>query len=152
MSVNEDFVGKVYPPEGIYEVSREKIREFALATCGEELAHPAYLDPAVAASLGHADVLAPPTFLVIPAQRSDERLIADPDAGIDFSRVVHGEESFTHHRAVVAGDRLQATLHVDAIRMAAGNAIITTRNEITDEAGHPVSTVVSTLVVRGERS
>ncbi len=149
MSVNEAYVGKVYPPEGVYEVSREKIREFAVATYGADFVHPAHLDPQAAQALGYADVVAPPTFLVIPAQRSDERLIADPDAGIDFSRVVHGEESFTHHRPVVAGDRLLVTLHVDNIRMMAGNAMITTRNEISTEAGEPVSTVVSMLVVRG---
>lgn len=150
MSVNEAYVGKVYPPEGAYEVSREKIREFALATYGADFVHSAHLDPQAAQALGHPDVVAPPTFLVIPAQRSDERLIADPDAGIDFSRVVHGEESFMHHRPVVAGDRLLVTLHVDNIRVMAGNAMITTRNEITDESGGPVSTVVSMLVVRGD--
>lgn len=150
MAVNEAFVGKEYPPEGVYEVSREKIREFALATYGADFVHPAHLDPEAATALGHADVLAPPTFAVIPAQRSDERLIADPEAGIDFSRVVHGEESFTHHRPIVAGDRLRVTLHVDGVREMAGNAMVTTRNEITDEAGEPVCTVVSLLVIRGE--
>ncbi len=150
MSVNEAFVGKVYPPESTYEVSREKIREFALATYGADLVHPAHVDPDAARSLGYADVVAPPTFLVIAAQRSDERLISDPEAGIDFSRVLHGEEAFTHHRPVVAGDRLAVTLHVDGVRTVAGNSILTTRNEITDEAGQPVSTVISTLVVRGD--
>lgn len=152
MSVNKSFVGREYAPEGLYEVSREKIREFALATYGADLVHPAHLDPAAARALGHADVVAPPTFLVIAAQRSDERLIADPEAGIDFSRVLHGEESFTHHRPVVAGDRLLVTLHVDGVRSVAGNSILTTRNEITDCDGAAVCTVVSTLVVRGTDS
>lgn len=152
MSVNEAFVGKEYAPDGVYEVSREKIREFALATYGADFVHPAHLDPAAAGELGHPDVIAPPTFAVIPAQRSDERLIADPEAGIDFSRVLHGEESFVHHRPIVAGDRLLVTLHVDGVRAMAGNSIVTTRNEITDEAGAPVCTVVSMLVIRGEES
>jgi hypothetical protein len=41
-------------------------------------------------------------------------------------------------------------LHVDAITERAGLALVTTRCEIADAAGDPVSTVVSTLAVRGE--
>lgn len=148
MGVAQDIIGRTYPAEGVYVVSREKIREFALATYGPQ-PHPAHLDPQAAADLGYPDVVAPPTFAVIPAQRSDARLISDPAAGIDFDRVVHGEESFVHHRPIVAGDALRVTLHVDAVKEIAGNSMVTTRNEIVDEAGEPVSTVVSLLVVRG---
>ena len=116
MGVNESFVGRVYPPEGVYEVGREKIREFAEAVAGDGAVHPAHRDPEAARALGHPDVIAPPTFAVIVAQRSDARLVRDPEAGIDFTRVVHGEQKFVHHRPVVAGDRLVATLHVDSVR------------------------------------
>ena len=32
--------------------------------------------------------------------------ITDPEAGIDFSRVVHGEQRFVHHRPITAGDEV----------------------------------------------
>lgn len=166
MAVNADFVGRVYPPDAVYEVSREKIREFAEAVAGADGGafvadspaasqaaggvHPAHVDPAAARALGYPDVIAPPTFAVIVAQRSDARLVRDPQAGIDFSRVVHGEQRFVHHRPIVAGDRLVAALHVDAVRSVAGNAMVTTRSEIATEAGEPVCTATSTLVVRAE--
>ncbi len=150
VGVSEAFTGRVYPAGEVYEVSREKIREFAECTYGLGRVPAAHLDPEQARALGYPDVVAPPTFAVIAAQRSDARLITDPEAGIDFSRVVHGEESFVHHRPIVAGDRLVATLHVDSIRVVAGNGIITTRNEIATETGEPVSSVVSMLVVRGD--
>jgi len=149
MSVNESFVGRVYPPEGVYEVGREKIREFAEAVAGG-VAHPAHLDPQAARELGHPDVIAPPTFAVVLAQRSDARLVRDPEAGIDFSRVVHGEQRFVHHRPVVAGDRLVATLHVDSVRASVGHAMVTTRSEIATEGGEAVCTATSTIVVRRE--
>ena len=95
-------------------------------------------------------MIAPPTFAVIVAQRATAQLISDPDAGIDYSRVVHGEERFTHHRPIVAGDRLVPTLHVESVRRAGGHDMLITRVEIADDAGAPVSTAVSTLVVRGE--
>jgi acyl dehydratase len=147
MGVNPDIAGRVYPPSPVYEVGREKIREFAEAIGSDD---PAHTDPDVARALGHADVIAPPTFAVLVAQRSEAQVISDPDAGIDFSRVVHGEERFTHQRPIRAGDRLVATLHVDSVRAAGGHSMVTTRVEITAEPDEQVSTVVSTIVVRGE--
>ncbi|GAB3689526.1 FAS1-like dehydratase domain-containing protein [Angustibacter aerolatus] len=143
--VNAEFAGRVYPPMAPYEVGREKIREFAEAVGPQ----PAHVDPEAARALGHPDVIAPPTFAVIVAQRCDAQLVQDPEAGIDFSRVVHGEQTFRHHRPIVAGDRLVATLHVDAVRSAGGHSMVTTRSEIADEAGQPVCTATSTIVVRG---
>lgn len=150
MTVNESFVGRVYPPDAVYEVGREKIREFAEATRGGLPVHPAHTDPEAARALGHPDVIAPPTFAVIAAQRSDARLVLDPEAGIDYSRVVHGEQRFVHHRPIVAGDRLVAALHVDSVRSAGGHSMVTTRSELTTEGGEAVCTATSTIVVRGD--
>jgi len=144
--VNASFAGRSYPPTPPYEVGREKIREFA-EVAGE---HPFHVDPEAARAAGYPDVIAPPTFAVIVAQRCDAQLVRDPEAGIDYSRVVHGEQSFTHHRPIVAGDRLVAVLHVDSVRSAGGHSMVTTRSEIATEAGEPVCTATSTLVVRGE--
>ena len=144
--VNASFAGRTYPPTPPYEVGREKIREFA-EVAGE---HPFHVDPEAARAAGYPDVIAPPTFAVIIAQRSDAQLVRDPEAGIDYSRVVHGEQSFRHHRPIVAGDRLVAVLHVDSVRSAGGHSMVTTRSEISTEAGEPVCTATSTLVVRGE--
>ncbi len=147
MGVNPAYAGREYAPNDPYEVGREKIRDFADAVGA---AHAAHRDVGVARSLGHDDVVAPPTFAVVIAQRAEQQLIADPEAGIDFSRVVHADERFTHHRPIVSGDRLVTVLHVDAITERAGLSMVTTRAEIADESGAPVSTVVSTLAVRGE--
>ena len=146
-TVNPAYAGRVYPPAEVYEVSREQIRAFAV---GIDSPDPAHRDPEAARALGYADVVAPPTFAVILAQRTEGQYIDDPEAGVDFSRVVHGEERFTHHRPIVAGDRLIPTLHIDIARVTGGHGMITTRVEIADEAGLPVSTVISTIVVRGE--
>lgn len=146
MGINPDFAGRVYPPSPVYEVGREKIREFAEAVGA---ASPAHHDPEAARALGHPDVIAPPTFAVIAAQRCEQQLIVDPEAGIDFSRVVHGEERFTHHRPITAGDRLVGTLTVESVRQAGGHSMVTTRVDLATEQGEPVSTVTSTIVVRG---
>lgn len=147
MPVDTGYAGREYPPNAPYEVGREKLREFADAVGAT---HPAHVDPQAARALGHPDVIAPPTFAVVVAQRAEAQLFEDPAAGIDFSRVVHADERFTHHRPIHAGDRLVTVLHVDSIVERAGLAMITTRAEIAAEDGEAVATVVSTLAVRGE--
>lgn len=145
MAVNEDLAGTVYAPEGTYEVGREKIAEFATAIGATD---PVHFDRQAAITAGYPDVIAPPTFAVLIAQRSDARVVADPTAGIDFTRVVHGEQQLTHHRPIHAGDVLATTTHVDTVRLMAGNAMITLRDEIVDAHGTPVTTATSMLVVR----
>ena len=147
MGINPDLVGRIYPAGESYQVGREKIREFATATKATSRAH---YDLEAARELGFADLVAPPTFAIIVAQRADAQLIADPASGIDFSRVVHADQRFTHHRAIVAGDELLAELYVDAVREMGAGAMITTRAEITTVAGEKVATTVSSLLVRAE--
>jgi acyl dehydratase len=146
MAVNPDIAGRSYPPGPVYEVGREKIAEFAAAIGSDD---PAHTDPEAARALGHPDVIAPPTFAIIVAQRAEAAVVQDPESGIDYSRVVHGEQRFTHHRPIVAGDRLVGRPYVDGVREAAGHGMVTSRVEITTESGEPVSTAVSTIVVRG---
>ena len=148
MPVDPSAVGRALPPAPAYEVGREALREFAEATAAGAPVHPAHTDPAAARALGHRDVIAPPTFAVVVAQRAEAAFVTDPASGVDFTRVVHGEQRFIHHRPIVAGDRLVAVVHVDAVRAMAGNELVTLRSEIGTEAGEPVCTATSMLVVR----
>ena len=147
MALDVSFIGRTYPPIEPYEVGREKIREFALAI-GDH--NPAYHDPDAAKALGHPDVIAPPTFPVIVGFLASRQLITDPALGVDYGRVVHGEQRFAYTRPVRAGDRLTAVLTVDNIRQVAGNDLLNTRAEISTTDGEPVVTVYTTTVVRGE--
>ncbi|HJQ41828.1 MAG TPA: MaoC family dehydratase N-terminal domain-containing protein [Jatrophihabitantaceae bacterium] len=146
MPVDQSFVGRVYPPTPPYEVSREKIREFADAINDP---NPAYRDRAVAEKLGYRDVIAPPTFAIVVTMQAGRQVTFDPDFGIDYSRVVHGEQRFVHSRPMTAGDVLQVVVSIDDVRVAAGNELITTRAEVATLDGELVCTAVSTIVVRG---
>ena len=145
MPVDTSYAGREYPPNAVYEVSRVKLAEFASAVGAT---HAAHTDPQAAHALGHRDVIAPPTFAVLISMQCDGQLVRDPEAGIDYSRVVHGEQKFVHHRPLTAGDDVVGVLHVDAVRAAGGHAMVTTRTELSVE-GEPVCTAVSTLVIRG---
>ena len=146
MPLDQSFVGRKYPPTPPYEVGREKIREFADAI-GD--ANPAYRDVEVARALGHPDVIAPPTFPVVLSMRAGVQVVADPELGLDYSRVVHGEQRFVMARPVRAGDRLTVTVTVEAVRSAGGNDLITTRGDVATVYGELVLTAYSTLVARG---
>lgn len=147
MTVNADFVGRVFTGTPPYEVSRVKIAEFSSAV---RSLHPSHLEVEAARALGYPDVIAPTTFAVVIAQRAEAEYITDPAATIDFTRVVHADERFTLERPIHAGDVLSTAVHVDSIVERRGISMVSTRTEITDEAGSPVATVRSTLAVRGE--
>lgn len=146
MPLDASFVGRVYPPTEPYLVGPEKIREFADAI-GD--AAPACRDRAAAQALGHPDVIAPPTFAILLTLKAGHQVIMDPDLGIDYSRVVHGEQAFEHRRPIRAGDELQVVVTVEDIRSAAGNDIVSTRAEVSTVGGEPVCTATSKIVVRG---
>lgn len=145
MAVNADAAGRSYGPGEPYEVTRVKIREFADAVGAPSDAHRSV---EAAAAAGFSDVVAPTTFAVVIAQRAEFSAIMDPEVGVDFSKVVHADERFTHHRPIVAGDVISTVVHVDAIAQRSGISMVTTRAELADAAGEPVATVVSTLAVR----
>ena len=147
MTIDPGLQGRSYPAGDTYSVGREAIRDFARAV---KATHAAHYDVDAAKALGHADLVAPPTFAIIVAQRADAQLIEDPSAGIDFTRVVHADQRFIHHRPIVAGDQLVAELHVDQVRAMGGGAMITTRAEISTTDGVRTATTTSSLLVRGE--
>ena len=146
MPVNSSFAGRTYPPTAPYAVGRETIREFAEAVGAVD---PVHTDRDFARARGYRDVIATPTFAVLVAQQCDKQLMTDPEAGIDFSRVVHGEQRFVHHRPITAGDEIVGVLTVDAVREAGGHAMVTTRSELATVEGEPVCTATSTIVIRG---
>ena len=147
MALNPEFIGRTYPAGPSYVVGREKIREFARAV-GDS--NPAYLDPEAARALGYADVIAPPTFAIVLSLDAANAALFDPELGLDYSRVVHGEQSFAYTRPICAGDELIVTTVIENIRSMAGNDMITTKGIITTIDGEPVATATSMLVARGD--
>jgi acyl dehydratase len=146
MPLDPALVGRSFPPTDPYEVGREKIREFAEAI-GDP--NPVYRDPDAAKQRGHPDVIAPPTFPVVVSMEASARVWGDPELGVDYSRVVHGDQRFVYSRPIVPGDRLVATLRIESVESRGGHDIVGTRADVATEVGEPVVTAYSTIVVRG---
>lgn len=141
-----DITDRTYPSVGPYHVGTEDIRNFATAV---KNMHPMHHDVEAARAAGHKDLVAPPTYLVTIGQRAEAFMVNDPDAAVDFSRVVHADQRFSHHRAVVAGDEVFAQATVTSVKELAGNRLITTETEITNADRAPIATITSTLLIRG---
>ncbi len=146
MPLDHSYVGRSYPVPGAYLVSREKIREFAEAIGASEAA---YVDPDAARALGHPDVIAPPTFAITVTNVGAKVMAETPGLGLDYSRVVHGDQKFSYTRPIHAGDRLTCVVYIDEISSRGGHDFLLYRSELATPEGEPVVTARTKLVVRG---
>jgi acyl dehydratase len=146
MAINRAYAGRTFAASEPYEVSRVKIAEFA-AAIGDP--NPLYRDRPAAQAAGYADVIAPPTFPIVLSMASAGAAVADPDLGLNYAMVVHGEQRFQYTRPIVAGDVLTAQPTITEIRDAGRNVMLTTSTEIRTLQGELVCTAIGTLVERG---
>jgi acyl dehydratase len=144
--LNRDFIGRRLESPDVYEVGREKIRDFADAI-GDP--NPAYRDVDAAKALGHPEVVAPPTFAIIVSMRVTGDAVFDPELGLNYALVVHGEQRFVHHRPIRHGDRLRGTSVITDIRDAGRNELLTLETELRTDDGELVCTAYNTIVSRG---
>jgi len=128
--VDASLTGRTFPPTGPYDVTAERVAEFAAAT-GTPWSEG---DPA------------PVTFPIVVAFAAMQELMGDPEVGIELHHVVHGEQRFGYERPVRVGDRLTARLTVDSLRQIGGADIIGTSSAVTDADGELVCTAKAVLV------
>lgn len=144
--LNRALIGRSYSSDFPFDVSRQKIREFAEAIGDPS---PVYRDIAAARRLGHRDIPAPPTFPSVVSFEVGAKPRRDPALGLDYARVVHGEQRIVAHRPIYAGDILNAVATVDAIEVKGANELLTISCHIQDESGARIGQVISLLVSRG---
>jgi acyl dehydratase len=145
MPLDLAYIGRTYPVTAPYLVGRPKIREFADAIGATDAV---YRDPEAARAMGYPDVIAPPTFAIVLTAETLQMVIDDEGLGLDFSRVVHGDQRYAYRRPIHAGDNLTCLCTIAEIMERAGNGFLTTRTEIETAEGEPVATAWSKIVVR----
>jgi acyl dehydratase len=146
VAINTAYVGRTFEPSEPYEVCRVKIAEFADAM-GEP--SPLCRDRAAAQAAGYPDVIAPPTFAIVVGAAATARVTHDPDLGVNYAMVVHGEQSFAHARPLHAGDVVVSQSTIEDIRQVGSMTTLTTLTEIRTLDGERVCTARSVLVERG---
>jgi hypothetical protein len=140
MALNPSKVGTVYPSY-TYEVSREKIREYATAL-GES--DPRYLSEG-------DDCVAPPTFAAsFTVIKGGMASFADPELGA-HPVLVHGSQRFVWGpRPLRPGDVLECTPRIESITTRGRNEFLVTVVDcrFVDTSEHAVSAEV-TIVFLG---
>ncbi len=142
----EKFIG-LESEDRVVEVEAGQLRLFALAT-GEPGA--IYRDEAAARAAGHRAIPAPPTFafslgLLAPAKRGS--LV---EMGVNIGRVLHGEQAFSYHAPIYAGDRIRLKTRVVDIYDKKGGAMEFIVQDTTahNQAGELCVTARTVAVVR----
>jgi acyl dehydratase len=146
VAINTDYIGRTFEPSEPYEVSRVKIAEFA-AAIGEP--SPLCRDRAAAQAAGYPDVIAPPTFAIVVSAANSARVTHDPDLGVNYAMILHGEQSFSHARPLHAGDVVVSQSTIESIRSVGSMTTLTTVTQIRTTEGEHVCTARSVLVERG---
>ncbi|WP_228003113.1 fused (3R)-hydroxyacyl-ACP dehydratase subunits HadA/HadB [Nocardia australiensis] len=134
-------VGHYYRTDGTHDVGREKIREYARAV---QDYHPAHWDEDAAAKLGYSGLVAPLTFVSIPAMAANRTLFETVVVGYDM--FVQTEQVFEQYKPIVAGDRLSTDVELTSVRRIAGKDLITVTNTFTDQTGEVVHIMHTTVV------
>jgi acyl dehydratase len=129
----------------VYSVGREKVREYAHAT-GET--DPRHLDPEAARAAGYPDVVAPPMFAAVYCSPAIAPALVDPEVGMDFSRMVHGEQRFEWNVPVVAGDEITTEAELVERSERGGLGFFVFRTVSTNQRGETVSEGRWTNIVR----
>lgn len=130
--MNAALEGKVYPAVP-FEVDAARVRRFADV-------------------VGGAPHRVPPTFVTAAEVAAGfAAVVADPDLGLDFTRVVHAEQSYEWRRPLAVGERLEAVCTIESIRERAGAGFLVLRTDLRDGQGTTVATARATLLERSPR-
>lgn len=145
MPLNQSLKGRAYQ-EIELEVDRDRVTAFALAV-GED--DPRSLEAEAARAEGFPDQVASATFPTVLGILASAQIVVDPELGMDYARVVHGEQAFEWRRPIVVGDRLRATPRIADVFAKGPNEFLVIEAEVRDADGEVVCVARSTLLSRG---
>ena len=128
--INPDSVGRTFDSADLVTVTQSEIDAFASV-------------------IGETDTrVAPATFSIRITLSQFESILTKPEIGVDWQRLVHGDQKFEIYRPVIAGDTFKCSATIETLRVAAGNEIISVRSDLHSGSELVVSSW-ATLVVRG---
>lgn len=130
-----------------FELERGRLKFFAKAI-GET--NPIYSDEAAARAAGHKDVPAPPTFLMAAEFDSNALFGALDEMGVPLARILHGEQGYTYHKQVYAGERVTVAPRITDIYDKKNGALefIVRDCRVTNSKDELVAEIRIVIVVR----
>jgi acyl dehydratase len=106
--IDRSFIGHTMPAFQV-EVEKSRLRFFAKATGQTD---PVYIDEAAARDAGHPGLPVPPTFLFCLEMESPNPAGIRELLGMDYRKLLHGEQGFTYRVPAYAGDTLTFTQRI----------------------------------------
>ncbi len=91
----------------------------------------------------------PPTFLTAAEFTAFPPILGDPRLELDFSRVLHGSQSYEYLRPLREGETITVNPRIDSVRVRGGTGFMTVVMEMVDADGATVAVARSTLIERG---
>jgi acyl dehydratase len=145
--IDRSFIGLERPPITV-DVERGRLRSFAKAI-GET--NPVYSDADAARHAGYRDIPAPPTYaFCLEMLDAADPFVLIRQMGIPLERLLHGEQSFTYHGTICAGDRVVLATRVSDIYEKKGGALefVVQDTAVTNQHGELVAEMRQVAVVR----
>jgi acyl dehydratase len=129
------------------DVDKGRLRFFAKATAQTDRV---YFDEQAAHDAGHPGLPVPPTFLFCLEMDSPNPAALRELLGIDYTRLLHGEQQFVYHAMAFAGDRLTFEPQIEDIYAKKGGALefVVRRTRVTNQHRKPVADLRTVTVVR----
>ena len=101
--IDRQYIGHAMPSFEVL-VEKGRLHFFAKATGQTD---PVYWDEVAARAAGHPALPVPPTFLFCLEMASPDPAAIRHLLGMDYRRLLHGEQGFTYHSLAYAGDVLR---------------------------------------------
>lgn len=130
-----------------FEIERGRLKFFAKAI-GE--ANPIYSDQAAARAAGHKDIPVPPTFLMAAEFDSNALFGSLDEMGVPLARILHGEQGYTYHKPVYAGETVTIAPRITDIYDKKNGALefIVRDCQVTNSKDELVAEIRTVIVVR----
>jgi len=91
----------------------------------------------------------PPTFAAVYSLGvTAPQLFGDPDAAVDFSRLLHAEQEFTWSRHPRAGETVTSRGRVESDVNRRGMRLVSFETQTTDREGQPLCRSKALFVIR----
>jgi acyl dehydratase len=144
--IDRKFIGTALP-KAVLEIEKGRLRFFAKAI-GET--DPIYTDESAAKAAGYSSLPAPPTFIFAAELDASTVLPVLRQMGVNLDRILHGEQKFTYHAPVCAGDTIAVESKFTDIYDRRNGALefLVKESIVTNQHGAKVAEMRSVIVVR----
>ena len=144
--IDRRHIGHTMPPFSV-AVEKGRLRFFAKAT-GQ--ADAVYFDEEAARAAGHPGLPVPPTFLFCLEMESPNPAAIRDMLGLDYKRLLHGEQGFNYHTMAYAGDTLTFSQRIEDIYDKKNGALefVVRKTRVTNQRDQLVAELRCVTVMR----